>query len=143
MVSDNQQFVAHGWQFPPSFEKQDDHAGAIMVAAETGIRQSLMVLFSTAPGERVLLPEYGCPLHLQVFDTIDHHNLALLRSLISDAVLRYERRIVLEDLQFDVSAAIEGVLQITLAYRILQTNTRSNMVFPFYLAEGRNVGQID
>jgi len=80
---------------------------------------------------------------LQVFDTIDHHNLALLRSLISDAVLRYERRIVLEDLQFDVSAAIEGVLQITLAYRILQTNTRSNMVFPFYLAEGRNVGQID
>jgi phage baseplate assembly protein W len=139
-AADNKLFLGRGWQFPPSFDRLSGQVG--MVAAEEDIRQSLMILFSTVPGERVMLPEYGCPLHLHVFDAMTQHNLTHLNSLISDAVLRYEPRILLEDVQFDTSGALDGLLRITLVYLIRQTNTRSNMVFPFYFGEGTNVRRI-
>ncbi|TKC88722.1 hypothetical protein FAZ69_13295 [Trinickia terrae] len=139
-------FLGRGWQFPPSFDKAGADArpgaSALMAQAEADIHQSLMVLFSTVPGERVMLPDYGCPLHLHVFDAMNQHNLALLQSLIADAVLRYEPRILLEDVAFDLSGATDGLLRITLTYLIRQTNTRSNMVFPFYQSEGTNVRAI-
>lgn len=139
--TDNAQFLGRGWAFPPSFDRHQHQAQ--MVSAETDIRQSLMVLFSTVPGERVMLPGYGCPLHLHVFDAMNQHNLTQLYSLIQDAILRYEPRILLEDVQFDTQGALDGELRITLIYLIRQTNTRSNMVFPFYFAEGNNVRRID
>lgn len=144
--ADNKQFLGRGWQFPPTFDRARSVNGlsgeADMVTAEEDIRQSLMILFSTVPGERVMLPGYGCPLHLHVFDSMNQHTLTHLQSLISDAVLRYEPRILLEDVQFDRSGALDGQLRITLVYLIRQTNTRSNMVFPFYFAEGTNVRRI-
>ncbi|WP_322044101.1 GPW/gp25 family protein [Paraburkholderia sp. J67] len=138
--ADDKAFLGRGWQFPPSFDKAG--AGVLMAEAEADIHQSLMVLFSTVPGERVMLPDYGCPLHLHVFDAMDQYNLTLLQSLISDAVLRYEPRILLEEVDFDLSRAMDGLLRITLTYLIRQTNTRSNMVFPFYRSEGTNVRTI-
>jgi uncharacterized protein len=142
-ITDDKAFLGRGWQFPPSFEKADPHSrnGGIarMAEAEADIHQSLMVLFSTVQGERVMLPDYGCPLHLHVFDAMNQHNMTLLQSMIADAVLRYEPRIVLEDVAFDLSDASDGRLRITLTYLIRATNTRSNMVFPFYQSEGTNV----
>lgn len=145
--SDNKQFLGRGWRFPPTFDHAHGVTGVTgevdMVSAEEDIRQSLMILFSTAPGERVMLPRYGCPLHLHVFDGMNQHTMTQLRGLISDAVLRYEPRIDLEDIVFDTGGALDGQLRIRLVYMVRQTNARSNMVFPFYFSEGTNVRRIE
>lgn len=139
-LADNAGFLGRGWGFPPRFDRSRRLPD--MVEVEADIRQSLTVLFSTVPGERVMLPDYGCPLHLHVFDAMNQNTLTQLRSLIADAILRYEPRILLEDVIFDLSGAMQGELRITLDYLIRQTNTRSNMVFPFYFAEGTHVRRL-
>lgn len=138
-MPDNTSFLGRGWAFPPTFARA---GGAAMVAGADDIYQSLVILFSTVPGERVMLPGYGCPLDRHVFAPIDQHTLTLLDSMIRDAVLRYEPRILLEDVHFDTTQALDGLLRITLLCIIRTTNTRSNMVFPFYFAEGNNGRQL-
>jgi uncharacterized protein len=127
-------FLGKGWSFPPAFDLEEKTA--VMVTAEDDIRESLYVLLSTIPGERVMLPEYGCFLHEHVFDLMGETLLTHLKGLIQHAILFFEPRITLENIAITVSEANEGRLEIRLDYRIIQTNTRNNMVFPFYFKEG-------
>lgn len=113
-----------------------------MVAGEHDIRESLLILFSTVPGERVMLPDFGCDLHGNIFDGADNTTLTHIKSLIADAILFFEPRIKLEEIQLDTDQMPEGVLQIVLDYTVLATNSRSNMVIPYYLTEGTNVRAI-
>lgn len=132
-------FLGRGWSFPPCF---DASAGEVqMVEAEEDIRESLRILFSTQPGERILLPRYGCALHALVFESLSETLLTRIRTVIEDAILYFEPRIRLESVHIDKSAGTDGLLLIGLEYTIVQTNTRSNMVYPFYLTEGTLVNQ--
>lgn len=143
-MAESKQFLGRGWGFPPTFQRESGQGGTVcMVAADEDIRQSLLILFSTVPGERVMLPGYGCQLHRHVFDPMNQHTKTQLEVLISDAILRFEPRILLEEMQFDMAGALDGQLNITLMYLIRATNTRSNMVFPFYTTEGNNVRRIN
>jgi phage baseplate assembly protein W len=127
-------FRGRGWSFPPRFDH--DIGQVVMVDGDQDIHESLNLLFSTSPGERIMLPDYGCNLVPFLFETFDATVLAHLKTVIEDAVLYHEPRIVLEDVAFDVSDVVEGVLGITLTYVIENTNSRSNYVYPFYLREG-------
>lgn len=137
MVDDDRSFLGRGWAFPPRFDRVTGTVG--MVSEDRDIRESLLILFSTSPGERVMLPEFGCSLHEHVFDGTDDTTLTNIKSLIFDAILFFEPRIKLEDIQFDTQRMPEGALQIILDYTVLTTNSRSNMVIPYYLSEGTNV----
>jgi phage baseplate assembly protein W len=133
MLDADREFLGRGWGFPPSF---DVDAGDVqMVEAEEDIRQSLRILFSTQRGERIMLPLYGSALETFVFGGMDSTLQTHMKSVIEDAILNYEPRIILEgiDVQDDPSA---GVLRITLSYLVRQLNSRSNVVIPFCLAEG-------
>ena len=107
-----------------------------MVEADEDIRQSLAILFSTTPGERVMAPDYGCNLKAYVFDTVDETTLTHMKTVIAEAILFFEPRIILEDVGFDVTHIADGVLNINLDYIVEATNSRSNLVFPYYLSEG-------
>ena len=61
-------FLGTGWTFPPTFTRAGHTV--LMASDDTDIRQSLRVLFGTAPGERVMLPEYGCALWRMVFGSL-------------------------------------------------------------------------
>lgn len=131
-------FLGRGWSFPPSFNLATREVA--MVEDEADIRESLAVLLSTNRGERVLRPEFGFGLQAHVFDAADPTTITHIASKIEDAVLYFEPRIEVERVAIDASrAAAEGVLTVDVAYRILATNSRSNMVFPFYFEEGTNV----
>lgn len=130
-------FLGKGWGFPPEFGRRAKSAR--MVAAEEDIDESLRILLATAPGERVMQPAYGCGLKLHVFENIDESSITLIRDTIRRAVLFFEPRITLEDIEMDASDAVEGVLRIKLVYVVRTTNSRSNMVYPFYFQEGTNV----
>ena len=140
MIDDDRSFLGRGWAFPPRFDRIK--GGVEMVSEDRDIRESLLILFSTNPGERVMLPEYGCELHTHVFDGSDNTTLTHIKSLIADAILFFEPRIKLEEIQLDTGRMPEGILQIILDYTVLTTNSRSNMVIPYYLTEGTNIRAI-
>lgn len=133
----NREMLGRGWGFPPQFAR--NRKALEMVSAEEDIRQSLTILFSTVPGERVMQPDYGCGLHAMVFEGIDEATLTEIRDVIDRAVLFFEPRIDLESVDVTVEDELAGHLEITVAYRIRGTNSRSNMVYPFYVLEGTHL----
>lgn len=127
-------FLGRGWSFPPRFDALTGRL--IPVAAEEDIVESLRVLFLTRPGERVMHPRYGCALQDLVFEPMDAETEAAIELAISRAILFFEPRITVERVVVRTEDWLEGRLKILLEFRVRATNTRSNVVFPFYLAEG-------
>lgn len=136
-----QGFLGRGWSFPPSF---DLASGTVtLVDGDADIVQSLQVLMSTAPYERTMLPAYGCNLRQFQFDSAEPALFARIRKQVANAILYFEPRVTVLDIDVVLTAPLTCLLTITVSYLIRQTNTRSNMVFPFYLqGEGTNVRQI-
>ncbi|MEY2633361.1 MAG: hypothetical protein RIR00_2015 [Pseudomonadota bacterium] len=130
-------FLGTGWRFPPTFNLNGSQTS--MVSAEDDIRESLSILFATTPGERIMQPGYGCDLRALVFAEIDASTLTAIQDMITQAVRHYEPRIDLNSVHIDDSQAENGLLQLTLNYTVLSTNTRSNMVYPFYFLEGTSL----
>ncbi|MFZ6765842.1 GPW/gp25 family protein [Undibacterium sp. Di26W] len=135
-MENNASFLGTGWSFPPEFSKRGN---ARMVSAEEDIRQSLLILISTTPGERVMQPNFGCGLKAQIYENLNESTITILKDLIRRAVIFYEPRVVLEAIETDHSYIYEGRLNIELIYRIVTTNTRHNLVYPFYFREGTDV----
>jgi len=129
-------FLGTGWSFPPEFSRR----GAVaMVSAEEDIRQSLGILLSTTPGERVMQPSFGCGIKHHVYDSINESTITILKDLIRRAILFFEPRVALETIVADSSAAMDGRLDFTIVYTIISINTRHNIVYPFYFREGSDV----
>lgn len=129
-------FLGTGWSFPPEFSKR---GAARMVSADEDIHQSLHILLSTTPGERVMQPSFGCGLKSHVYDSINESTITILKDLMRRAILFFEPRVLLESIEADASNAIEGRLEFIIVYTIISSNTRHNIVFPFYLREGSDV----
>ena len=126
-------FLGTGWAFPPGFD--DRRLGALMVERNEDIEESLRILMSTRPGERVMHPSYGCDLKRMVFETVDTGVLTEIRDMVERAVLFFEARITLDQLDIDTTELMEGVLRLRLSYTVRTTNSRHNWVYPFYLDE--------
>ena len=139
MADIDNNFLGVGWSFPPEFHKQTNAFGVKMVAYEEDIAESLRILLSTVPGERIMQPTYGCGLHAMVFETINESTITELKDIIERSVLFFEPRITLESIDIDAEDSLEGSLKIQLNYTVRQTNTRSNIVYPFYYLEGSQV----
>jgi uncharacterized protein len=137
MVTMNRPFLGRGWSFPPAFNR--DRAGLEMLEEEADIASSLEVLLTTAPGERVMLPQYGCNLEELVFESLDTRMKTLMADKVESAILYHEPRIDLEGVRLDDSRELEGVVLIEVIYRVKSTNSRFNFVFPYYRLEGTDI----
>lgn len=135
-------FLGRGWSFPPTFSKNSGNPGVVMVHGETDVKQSLEILMSTSLGERVMLPEYGCNLQTYLFESISNSKMYFLKELIKDAIINFEPRIELNNINIDSSDFQEGIIRIKLDYTIRTTNTRFNLVFPYYKVEGTDIPQL-
>lgn len=127
-------FLGRGWAFPPAFDSRT--RGALMVSQLDDVQESLFILLSTTPGERVMRPSYGCSLRRLVFEPLSESTLTEMRGAIEQAILFFEVRITLESVEFDLGEVQAGLLRIRLEYTVRTTNSRHNMVFPLYLQEG-------
>ncbi|SFR39662.1 hypothetical protein SAMN04488005_1395 [Yoonia tamlensis] len=134
MGHDDPGFLGRGWAFPPQFDLFTGEAR--LVTAEEDIHQSLRILFETRPGERVMHPTYGCRIYDYIFDPLNAATLRKMEAAIARAILFFEPRIDVDQTKVSVADAAEGKLLIDLVYRIRQTNSRANVVFPFYIREG-------
>lgn len=135
ILSSNASFLGRGWAFPPDFKAQGGEVATVSGAED--IHQSLRILLSTQPGERAMRETFGCALDILLFEEIDQALMTSMTRLISNAIRDHEPRIDLDHLDIDESAERSGLLHIQLAYTIRGTNSRFNMVYPFYLDEAQ------
>jgi phage baseplate assembly protein W len=127
-------FLGRGWHFPPRFCDMTHEVE--MVAGEPDIRESLFILLSTAQGERIMVPTYGCDLHRFVFAEFSTGMMAEIGDMVATAILRWEPRIdvIAVDVAQDPDEPARVLIRID--YQVRRTNVRSNLVFPFYFVEG-------
>jgi hypothetical protein len=106
-----------------------------MVSEAEDIEQSLAILLATRRGERVMQDDFGGALGDFLFAEISQGLIGRVRSFVGDAILHHEPRITMNDVDVSVSASESGLLLISIDYTIRATNSRYNMVYPFYLNE--------
>jgi phage baseplate assembly protein W len=135
-MADDQQFLGKGWGFPVTFGNQ---GRTVAVAeAEEDIRQSLEILLSTRVGERVLNPTFGWKRDALVFEPLSTSFAAYVTREIETAILFFESRITLNQVAFDTAPDQEGLILIRLDYTVRTTNTRTNLVYQFYVDQATN-----
>jgi len=127
-------FLGRGWAMPVEL---DPRTGLVAsVAYEEDIRQSILIILETAPGERVMRPNFGCGIHELVFTAVDSTAVQRIRSVVEEALRRCEARIDVLGVAVDEAATAEGKLLVEVEYRVRKTNQVGNLVFPFYFREG-------
>ena len=124
-------FLGRGWAFPV----RPDSIGAIAMAAyEEDVRQAILIILRTNPGERVMRPDFGAGLDALVFEPIGATTMALVKHRVEQALILWEPRIDQIGVEVEASPR-DGRLDIGIRYRVRTTNTFYNMVYPFYLRE--------
>jgi hypothetical protein len=130
-------FLGRGWSFPPQFVREAGEV--VMTADEADIAASLEILFRTGPGERFLVPAYGLDMHEALFEPMSTTMRTFLKDRIKTAILIYEPRITLEALDISSPDPNDGSLRVFLEYKVRTTNSRYNLVFPFYRQDGNEL----
>jgi phage baseplate assembly protein W len=116
-----------------AFPLQIDAGGGIrLVGGTEELDAAINLILQTAPGERVMRPDFGCAMWEQVFAPVNPNTLGLIEQHVREALDRWEPRISVE--QVDAVPEQDGsVVRIHIAYRVLSTNDHRNLVHPFYV----------
>jgi phage baseplate assembly protein W len=126
-------FLGTGWRAPVG----TDHRGDIELSdREENIEENVRLILGTAQGERVMRPEFGCGIHDYVFATTDLTTLNLIEKSVREALVRWEPRIDVEDVDAHPDETTPNRVLIDIEYRVRSTNSTGNMVYPFHLTEG-------
>lgn len=130
-------FLGTGWGFPPTF---DSTLKQVKTSSdEQDINESLQILLSTRLGERVMLPKYGCNLEELLFSPLDLTLKTYISDLIRTAILYHEPRINVDKIDYSQGDDLQGELLIIIDYTVRATNSRMNMVYPFYRNEANEL----
>lgn len=139
--SSNAKFLGRGWSFPPTFDKE--RHDIVLVEAGIDIQQSLEIILSTLPGERVLTPDFGANLDRLLFEPLDASLISLMQDIIETALIRHEPRIVVNNVLIEEDGSFEGRVLIEVDYTVRSTNSRFNFVYPFYIQEGTDIQALE
>lgn len=122
-------FLGVGWAFPVA---ADD--GEIELAEyEESVRQAIWIVLGTAKGERVMRPDFGCGIYDLVFEVNSVSTAGRVAQEVQDALLYFEPRIDVLDVQVQAQGDSGEVLLISIQYQVRATNNIFNLVYPFYL----------
>lgn len=97
------------------------------------IQQAIRIILLTAPGERVMRPEFGCRIHELLFEPNNRATAVRAEQYITEALTRWEPRITINQVEAKPQAAH---LNIHITYTIQASNDEQNLVYPFYLTPG-------
>ena len=122
-------FVGTGWAFPLGV----DATGRIALArGERDIDQAIQLILRTYPGERPMRPEFGSRLRDFVFDGANGANAAAIATEVRVALLRWEPRVIIDNVIVTPDEDDPSILYIEIQYVIKTINDPRNLVFPFY-----------
>jgi len=123
-------FLGVGFSFPVAL----DEAGRVAAARyEESIRQAIWIILGTAPGERMMRPDFGCGIHELVFAVNSAGTAGRVASLVREALLRWEPRVDVLNVDTVADLAQPNLLLVKIDYQVRTTNSRHNLVYPFYL----------
>lgn len=127
-------FLGVGWKFPLQVTPQ---GGIAQSSYEQRIEESIYLILGTAKGERVMLPAFGCGIHDLVFEPNNSLTRSLVVNRVREALVKYEPRIDVLEVETETMPEQENLLLIRVSYRIRANNVLNNLVYPFYINEGR------
>lgn len=130
MISD---LLGRGWAYPVLLDENYEIA---LAEGEQDIEQAIWIILSTAFGERLMHPDFGCGIHDLVFAPNNTGTAGLARFYVEDALIRWEPRIDLEEVEIQADPDQQELLLISVSYRVRTTDNRYNLVYPFYLTRG-------
>jgi uncharacterized protein len=126
-------FLGTGWKFP----LQVTPTGGIATSSEEQkIEESILLILSTAPGERLMLPDFGCGIHDLVFSPNNSSTVTMVVDLVRRSLTKYEPRIDVIDVTAETSTEQQNLLLIRVDYRVRDNNAMANLVYPFFITEG-------
>jgi phage baseplate assembly protein W len=123
-------FLGTGWKFPI----MPDRSGSLgYIDGDANVEQSLHILLMTALGERVMRSDFGTQAPRLVFSPGSVQYLRLLENTVREAVRDWEPRVDLTQVLAEADSVDEYKVTVSISYTVRRTNTRNNLVFPFYL----------
>ena len=123
-------FVGRGFFWP----MQVDHTGSIRLTdGASDIDAAMAVVLATAPGERVMRPDFGCRIWDLLFEPVTANLLGLMAQAVRDALTQWEPRVIVETVDTVPDPHDSAVVSIRVGYRVKATNDRRNLVYPFYV----------
>ncbi len=127
------EFLGVGWKFPVTV----DSGKIAMSKYEDDIREAIWLILSTAKGERIMHPDFGCEIHDMVFQTVNVVTLSSIEMAVREALTLHEPRIKVMRIDVSSEEALEGKLVINIDYCVKTTDNQFNIVYPFDISEGK------
>jgi uncharacterized protein len=124
------EILGKGWRFPIL---PDETGSLAYVGNDVNVEQSLRILLLTDLRERVMRADFGCQAPSLVFAPGSVQFLGLLETTVREAIRDWEPRVETESVVAEVDPEDETRVTVQIRYVVRQTNTRNNLVFPFYL----------
>lgn len=123
-------FIGRGFSWPLDI----DHTGSIRLTdGPADLDASIRIVLMTAPGERVMRPQFGCRIWEYLFEPVTHNLLGLINEAVRYALARWEPRIEVVEVAAVPDANDHSMIRIAIDYRVRATNDRRNLVYPFYV----------
>jgi phage baseplate assembly protein W len=132
-MAESSQLLGRGWKFPFTLDERGEVA---LSSGEVDIQEAIWMILSTAFGERLMHPDFGCEIHDLVFAPNNTGTAGLARFYVQDALVRWEPRIDVEEVEVQADPVQPELLLISVSYRVRTTDSRYNLVYPFYLTRG-------
>lgn len=136
-MAERDAILGTGWNFPVAFDTLNQRT--VMVSGLEDVKQSIFIILNTTPGERIMEPEFGCDLKQLVFENMNDSLKVKLDHIVYHALLNYEPRVRFIASEIVEKSEVDGILSIRIEFSLIITNTRHNIVFPFYFTEGTNL----
>jgi phage baseplate assembly protein W len=127
-------FLGTGWRFPI---RVSPRGGLSYSSGEQDIQEAIWIILATAPNERQMLPRFGCGIHSYVFAPNNPTTRGNIAHEVRQALTQWEARIDVLNVSVSSVADEQNKLLIRVDYQVRSTNAFHNLVYPFYIQEGR------
>lgn len=132
MADESREFLGVGWKFPV---RVNARGGLSYSRHEQDIEEAVWIILSTAKGERVMEPEFGCGIHDYVFAPNNPATRGSISFEVHKALAEFEPRIEVTGVRVESPPETDNQLLVRVDYRVLANNSKRNLVYPFYLTE--------
>ena len=123
-------FVGRGFSFPMGVNTD---GGIRMTRGPEDLDASMRVILSTAPGERLMRPQFGCRIWDLIFEPVNFNTLGQMAEAAGEAIAQWEPRIDVLDIDCVPDSLDPYLVNIDITYKVRATNDRRNLVYPFYV----------
>jgi uncharacterized protein len=127
-MADSADLYGRSLSFPPQV---GTNGQMLWSAGEANVRESICIILRTRPGERVMQPDFGCPLDNYLFEPNNISTLRLIQEDVKRSIARWEPRVTLNDVQVAVNPFDQRAVDITIYYTLIamQKPERLNLTF--------------